>query len=280
MISDDFKHDSHVVHIFQDRAYHFVTDHRDVKLHCIIEFTDGCPAQFKSKIPFADRSFASQDFGMMVERHFFGSRHGKNASDGVSRVVKSAVRRAVTFNRCVVTNALDMYEYLSSKLTMPPSKGDQCQHFAARSFMCLKLTSPTCGETEASRSLWKVPGCFMQFAPFSQESFYHGHWVASAAAVREVPLKIVRCHTLSTAGHQDTFPSCILQPVVWWLVLHNCTKWFSLTHGGLVMQFMVCLWTWTTLVQVVPCRLLSAKPLPKPVQSTGPFATNFNEDWT
>ena len=104
-ISNDLKHDYNAVHLFQTIAYGFVCNNRGVRINRIIEFSDGCASQFKSHGPFADISNSIQDFGVPIERHFFGSPHGKNDSDGVSGVIKSAVRRAVTTNRCTVSSA-------------------------------------------------------------------------------------------------------------------------------------------------------------------------------
>ena len=127
-ISDDLKHDYNAVHLFQTIAYGFICNNRGVRINRIIEFSDGCASQFKSRGPFADISNSIQDFRVPIERHFFGSRHGKNDSDGVSGVIKSAVRRAVTTNRCTVSSAEEMFQFCNDKLTMPDVRDGKCQH--------------------------------------------------------------------------------------------------------------------------------------------------------
>lgn len=95
IISNDLVHDGHAVQHFTELAIAHLQQNQKVQLQRLIEFTDGCSCQYKSKLPFADISFCQDDLGVRLERHYYGSRHGKGPSDGVSGVVKSAVRRAV-----------------------------------------------------------------------------------------------------------------------------------------------------------------------------------------
>ncbi|CAG2188300.1 unnamed protein product [Mytilus edulis] len=55
------------------------------------------------------------DFGFPIERHFYGSCHGKGPSEGAGAVVKSVVRRAVLVEQVVINNARDLYDF-SKKL--------------------------------------------------------------------------------------------------------------------------------------------------------------------
>ena len=127
-ISDDMKHDYHVVHMFQIISYGFLYHNREIPVHRIVEFSDGCAAHFKSGGLFADISHSNEEFAVPIERHFFGSRHRKNDSDGVSGVVKSAVRRAVVTSHCIVGSAKDMFEYCKDKPSMPALRHGKCQH--------------------------------------------------------------------------------------------------------------------------------------------------------
>jgi hypothetical protein len=115
-ISNDLQHDSHAVHHFETVAMQYLKDIRGLTLSRIVEFTDGCSCQYKSRGPFADLSFAEVDHGVKFERQFFGSRHGKGPSDGVSGTVKNAVRLAVTARRTVVNEAVAMYNFCSKNL--------------------------------------------------------------------------------------------------------------------------------------------------------------------
>ena len=112
VISDHLKHDGHAVQHFTTLAMTHLRGARGVTVNRLVEFTDGCAGQYKSKQPFCDITFAAVDFHVARERHYFGSRHGKGPSDRVSGVVKSAVRRAVVGRRAVIDGAATMYTYL------------------------------------------------------------------------------------------------------------------------------------------------------------------------
>lgn len=118
MISEDLLHDYHAVHHFEKLALKHLINRRGQNLIHLVEFTDGCGAQFKSKGPFADVSFAQDDHCLSLERHFFGSRHGKGPSDGVSGVVKSSVRRAVLARRVLINSAAAMFDYCQKNLVL------------------------------------------------------------------------------------------------------------------------------------------------------------------
>ncbi|CAC5398487.1 Fibropellin-3 [Mytilus coruscus] len=49
-----------------------------IKIDHAFIISDGCAAQYKSRVPIMDVSCSSEDFGFTVERCFYGSRHGKN----------------------------------------------------------------------------------------------------------------------------------------------------------------------------------------------------------
>ena len=59
------------------------------KLVKMVVFSDGCAAQYKSKLPFYHLSNACDKVAM--ERCYFGSRHDKSACDACGGVIKSAV---------------------------------------------------------------------------------------------------------------------------------------------------------------------------------------------
>lgn len=123
-ISDDLTHDWHAVNHFTVLASKYLKEKRlPHGIQQQIQFTDGCGAQYKSKGPFADLSFAKHDLGFLIERHYFGSRHGKGPSDGVSGVIKSAVRRAVMSRQAVINNGQDMFNFCQSNLI----KQDSCK---------------------------------------------------------------------------------------------------------------------------------------------------------
>ena len=83
--------------------------------------TDGCAAQYKSKVAFLDTSMAIDDFGFPMERGFYGSRHGKNRCDGEGGVVKSRATRAAR-SEAVIVNAKKNYDVCKNTLEQGGSK--------------------------------------------------------------------------------------------------------------------------------------------------------------
>ena len=63
MISDDLKHDSHAVKVFQDRVHEHLTQTRDLIINKIDQFTDGASAQYKSIKPFTHLSNSHEMYG-------------------------------------------------------------------------------------------------------------------------------------------------------------------------------------------------------------------------
>ncbi|XP_072025409.1 uncharacterized protein [Amphiura filiformis] len=125
-ISEDLGHDFHAVHHFEEVAVKHLKESRGLPLEHIVEYTDGCGCQYKSRGPFGDISYATEDYGVDdFERLYFGSRHGKGPSDGVSGVVKSAVRRAVVSRRAVINTAEEMYTYCKEELSRESCKGQR-----------------------------------------------------------------------------------------------------------------------------------------------------------
>ena len=116
IISEDLKHDGHAVQHFVNQTMLHLRNNRGVTVNKVIEFTDGCAGQYKSKLPFSDISFSEEDMAVKIERHHFGSRRGKGPSDRVSGVVKSVVRRVVVARRAVVDPAVSMFTYLQDNM--------------------------------------------------------------------------------------------------------------------------------------------------------------------
>ena len=126
-ISDDKVHDFHAVQTFVCLAMEHLRGRRQLNVQRVIQWTDGCASQYKSKGPFSDISHATSDLDCaQFERHFFGSRHGKGPSDGMSGLIKHHVDSAVKSNQAVVRNAEEMFDYLQQSFTKDPS--EPCSH--------------------------------------------------------------------------------------------------------------------------------------------------------
>lgn len=131
IISEDNKHDSSAVHYYTAIAATHLIKVRGITVQRLIQYSDGCSGQYKSKTPFTDLSFGSEDLGIpTVERHFFGSRHGKNPCDGEGGVLKNCADRAVRSEKDVeITSAEDFFLFAKSRLSRGPVlENFSCNH--------------------------------------------------------------------------------------------------------------------------------------------------------
>ncbi|VDH99491.1 Hypothetical predicted protein [Mytilus galloprovincialis] len=117
-ISDDLTHDANFVDYCFKNCINFLHTNLSLnRLNQCLQFTDGCSSQYKSKVPFFDiSSYAEELDGIKVERHFFGSGHGKGPADGCSGVVKSAITRGIIAGN-VLSSAEDIFSFVTSDLT-------------------------------------------------------------------------------------------------------------------------------------------------------------------
>ena len=148
IISEDMTHDSNAVFYFTRVVVHHLQQVRQLKIARFIQFSDGCGAQYKSRTPFVDLSHASEDLDIkQVERHFFGSRHGKNPCDGEGGIIKNAASRAIKSDSNVhINSAESMYNFCKGKLSKGSfTESGECNH-SRRSFYLIKK-----GEIERNR---------------------------------------------------------------------------------------------------------------------------------
>ena len=124
--------DHHAVHAFTLEALAYLRSSKRL-LVTVVQFTDGCASQYKSKGPFTDVSDeASQYDCSHFERNFFGSQHGKGQADGEAAVVKEGCRKAIKSGE-EISDSAEMFNYLhSSHLHIKPTQTDH-KHYR-RSF--------------------------------------------------------------------------------------------------------------------------------------------------
>lgn len=116
-ISDELKHDAAAVGTFINQ----LLEHKKLQMPMmkrLIVWSDGCSAQYKSKQPFANLAARFGHDGVIVEWHFFGSRHGKNPSDGETGVIKTKMSRLMIANQVFVDTAEDFAKAAARHLTV------------------------------------------------------------------------------------------------------------------------------------------------------------------
>ncbi|XP_033728817.1 uncharacterized protein LOC117317958 [Pecten maximus] len=133
IISDDHKHDHHAVHHYTTLVSEQLMS-RGLSIDVQIQFSDGAPTQYKSKVNFADMSLCQTDLGFHVEKHFFGSRHGKGPCDGEVGVLKRCIITGVKSRQGLIRNASEFFQFAKNKLSIPKAGDDQHVH-KKRTFM-------------------------------------------------------------------------------------------------------------------------------------------------
>ena len=83
-ITADPLHDSFVARAGHEAAFQYLTD-LGIPMNLIVQFSDNCISQYKSRRPFAELSRSS----LNIIRVFFGEKHGKSHCDGFFGRLKS-----------------------------------------------------------------------------------------------------------------------------------------------------------------------------------------------
>ena len=111
-------------------------------------WSDGCSAQYKSKLPF----FFTAESGL--EWVYFGSRHGKSPCDACGGVVKVACDEDVKHGS-IIQSADDMFKHLSQHYCLPEEQSlpTDCCH-TLRSFRLVEGVQ----RTLPSSALNTIPG--------------------------------------------------------------------------------------------------------------------------
>ena len=125
-ISDDLKHDCHAVYTFMSRVITMLRS-RGQNFSKIILFSNGCTGQYKGKTACLDLSFAEEELGVTIERHFFDTRHGKSVCNGKIGVVKRC-SLAVKAGKVVICCAEDLYKFCKEKLSLPSTSQDHAHN--------------------------------------------------------------------------------------------------------------------------------------------------------
>lgn len=108
-ITSDLKHDPYVVKAACDKlVLHLQKRGAVIDKHVI--FSDGCSAQFKSKVAF------SVLINSNTERSYFGSQHGKSQCDALGGIIKKAATRFVASNQGTIRSAKELFAYCSKEL--------------------------------------------------------------------------------------------------------------------------------------------------------------------
>ena len=123
----------------------------------MVTFSDGCGAQYKSRLPFY-HLLQLQSPSMTVEKASFSSNHGKSLCDASGGVIKSMAKRAVVTGCTIIHNASDLFAFCDANLVLPSADGPNrsCVH-TTQSF--IKLDSCDIDRGTTSSQMKTVKGC-------------------------------------------------------------------------------------------------------------------------
>ena len=108
-ITDDLKHDGIAVSVFENKALEILNTSSEVNE--VIQWTDGCAAQYKSKNCFA--LLSNREF--KTSRNFFETSHVKSVCDGLGAIVKNSCYRAM-LSKKVLAGANDVFKHCTQSL--------------------------------------------------------------------------------------------------------------------------------------------------------------------
>ena len=123
-ITDDLKHDAHLVKKFQAANVELLQKH-GVQICKIIEFTDQVPSQYKNRSAFR---YLSQE-KVPTERNFLGVRHGKGPCDACAGRVKTQLTNLVKTETCVINNAKSCFEVAKDNSESQWPADGECKHY-------------------------------------------------------------------------------------------------------------------------------------------------------
>ena len=122
-ISDDLQYDSFFTRAAHDEMFKFLAN-LGVPMDVILQFSDNCGAQYKSRRPFADMARSP----LNIIRVYFGERHGKSQCDGFFGRLKRFVTDQIKTRQAIIRNADDFFRLCKEKYEKAPIAGE-CNHY-------------------------------------------------------------------------------------------------------------------------------------------------------
>ena len=138
IVSDDLKHDSFAVQVFEQKVHDHLTQTRNLAIVQMHQFTDGASAQYKCIKSFTHIAESHKKYGYSISRHYFGSGHGKGPSDGATASFKRLLNSAVKARKAQLTNVEDVYKYAKANLEIKAIEAGQCTHYRRHVIMVAK----------------------------------------------------------------------------------------------------------------------------------------------
>ena len=123
-ISDDLKHDAHLVKRFQSANLQ-ILQKRGVDIRKIVKSVNQAPSQYKNKSAFR---YLSQE-KIPTIRNFFGVRHGKGPCDACAGRIKGRLATLVKTEECIVNTPRSCFDACKEKFKTQWPKKKECCHY-------------------------------------------------------------------------------------------------------------------------------------------------------
>ena len=115
VISPDLTHDHHFVHAVQQLIVDYLKS-INCPVETMIEFTDGCSQQYKSRHCLGDLSYSCKELRYNnLTRNFFETAHARGSQDAAGGLIKRQCDMAV-YRGKIIQNAQKMYEFANENL--------------------------------------------------------------------------------------------------------------------------------------------------------------------
>ena len=122
-ISEDLQHDSFFTRAAHEETFKYLAE-IGVKMDTVIQFSDNCAAQYKSRRPFADLARNP----LNITRVYFGERHGKSQCDGFFGRLKAWMTFNIKARHVEVNNASDFFRFCKDEYETKRTP-EKCQHY-------------------------------------------------------------------------------------------------------------------------------------------------------
>ena len=121
LISDDLQHDRCFVKAVQEKIADYFKS-IPIDIENMVEFTDGCSCQYKSRNCMGDISTACQHLNYAsISRNFYETSHAKGPQDAAGGFLKKQADLAVLRGTTKIQSARDFYDYANKYLVVPKS---------------------------------------------------------------------------------------------------------------------------------------------------------------
>lgn len=113
-ISDDMLHDSFMARGAMNKVFQYLVD-KGVPIDHIIQLSDNCASQYKSRRPFSELSRSA----FRISRVFLGEKHGKNLCDAIFGKVKGWMEKKIRARQVIVRSHKDFLKVCQEQYPQP-----------------------------------------------------------------------------------------------------------------------------------------------------------------